>query len=74
MISYHSNNFEVVINMSQVPIELSPPPPHARMGGGGEIAQLILQNSIFLNWLVRAKKGNCRGSIKRLKLKIQFVI
>ena len=27
MISYHSNNFEVVINMSQVPIGLS---PHAR--------------------------------------------
>ena len=25
--------------MSQVPIDLSPPPPHARLGG--EIAQLI---------------------------------
>ena len=31
MFSYHSNYFQVVINISQVPIELSP--PHARMGG-----------------------------------------
>ena len=33
MLSGHSNYFQVVINMSQVPIELSP--PHARIGGGG---------------------------------------
>ena len=40
MISCHSNYFQVVINMSQVPIDLSP--PRARLGGGGgEIAQLI---------------------------------
>ena len=56
MISYHLNNFEVVINMSQVPIELSP--PHARIWGGGggrgrEIAQLIKkthQTILFKLW------------------------
>ena len=39
---FRSFKLLVVINMSQVPIELSPPPPppRARMGGG-EIAQLI---------------------------------
>ena len=41
MISYHANNFQVVINVSQVPIELSSPLPHENGGGGGEIAQLI---------------------------------
>ena len=38
MVSFHSNCFHVVINISQVPIELSFP---TRKGGGGEIAQLI---------------------------------
>ena len=37
MISGHSNYFQVVINMSKVPIE---------NGGGGEIAQLI--RSVYL--------------------------
>ena len=37
MISCHSNYFQVVINMSQVPVDLSPPPREI----GGEIAQLI---------------------------------
>ena len=40
MISYHSNYFQVVINMSQVPIKLYPPPPPPSEKGG-EIAQLI---------------------------------
>ena len=34
MISYHSNFFQVFINMFQVPIKLSPP-PIAEFGGGG---------------------------------------
>ena len=39
MISYHSNCFQMVINIPQVPIELHPPPPpHA---SGGESAQMI---------------------------------
>ena len=37
MLSYHSNYFqvEVVLNMSEVPIELSLPPPMREWGGGG---------------------------------------
>ena len=38
MISYQSNYFQVVINMSQVPIELYPTPKRE----WGEVAQLIL--------------------------------
>ena len=34
MSPFHSSNFEVIINMSQVPIELSP----SRENGGVEIA------------------------------------
>ena len=40
MISYHSNYFQVVINMSQVPIELYP--PKREWGGGGADPPFII--------------------------------
>ena len=52
MFSYHSNYFKVVINMSQVPIDLSPSPlPHARMGG-------LLNCSTVYEGRARAEKQN----------------
>ena len=55
MFSYHSNYFKVVINMSQVPIDLSPSPlPHARMGGGGG----LLNCSTVYEGRARAEKHN----------------
>ena len=63
MISYHPNYFQVVINMSQEPIELYAPNRELGGGGGGvvEIAQLIpfVFYSKAKNLHLLFKIGNC---------------